>query len=96
VLLILEIQVRSSIEVQADMSCGCVCQIVSPPLSRNTLRNSDTFFFLERGLCVSLAGEATGRSLHRGEVNETRYVVAANKKEVGGGGRNRHKYTRCQ
>jgi len=46
-MLILEIQVCFSIEAQADMSCGCVCQSVSPPLSRNTLRNSDTIF-LER------------------------------------------------
>ena len=54
-----------------------------PPLSRNTLRNSDTFFF-RAGLCVSLAGEAAVSSLHCGEVNETRRVVGETRRWGGG------------
>ena len=65
VLLILEIQVCFSIEAQADMSCGCVCQSVSP-LSAGTHFGIRIHFFFRAGLCVSLAGEAAVSSLHCG------------------------------
>ena len=88
VLLILEIQVRFSIEAQTDMSCDCVCQSVSPP-SQPENTSEFGYIFFRAGLCVSLAGEAAVSSLHRGEVNETSRVVG----ETEGGG---HKYTHCQ
>lgn len=47
---------------------------------QNTLRNSKPFF--GGGLYVSLAGDATGSSLHCDEVNETRILGGGNREGV--------------